>query len=180
LRNNPGGFLSSAQDVLGRFYSGVALYEQDGSGQMKQLNTVAGQADTHVGAITLVVLVNHSSASASEIVAGALRSERPDTILIGEQTFGKGSVQNIHPLSDGGSTRITFAHWLTPDKHAIHKVGIVPQYIVPDAAQADQLAPCVGDRQPPAGASLCGDSQLYAAIQFLTTGEVPAASAASN
>ncbi len=173
LRNNPGGYLSSAQDVLGRFYGGVALYEQDGAGTLKQLNTITGDADTHVGTIPLVVLLNGGSASASEIVAGALRIERPNTTLIGEKSYGKGSVQNIHQLSDGGSARITFAHWLTPDKSAIHEVGITPQYIVPYAEPADQLTPCVAERQPPPGQTLCGDSQLFAAIQLLSNGRSP-------
>lgn len=171
LRNNPGGFLTNAQEVLGRLYDGVALYEEDRDGHEQELRTIAGSSrafDT-----PLVVLINGGSASASEIVAGALRDERPNTYLLGEKSFGKGSVQNIHPLSDGGSARITIAHWLTPNKSAIHKIGITPQYVVPYAEDPANPAPCVADKRPPAGATSCFDSQLAAALKLLQTGQGP-------
>ena len=176
LRNNPGGFLLNAQDVLGRFYDGVALYEEDGAGKLQDLHTNAGARDVRAFDLPLVVLVNGGSASASEIVAGALRDARPATYLIGEKTFGKGSVQNIHALSDGGSARITIAHWLTPDKIAIHKLGITPQYIVPYAEDPASPAPCVAERRPPEGQTTCADTQLAAAIKLLATGQAPPAS----
>lgn len=173
LRNNPGGYLTNAQEVLGRFYDGVALVEQDRDGALKELRTISGDKNANAGALPLVVLVNANSASASEIVAGALRDERPDTFLMGEKTYGKGSVQNIHALSDSGSARVTFAHWLTPKKSVIHKVGITPQYVVPYTEDADASAPCVADRRPAEGKAACADSQLAWALKFLTTGEVP-------
>jgi carboxyl-terminal processing protease len=126
------------------------------------------------------VLVNGGSASASEIVAGALRDERSATYLMGEKTFGKGSVQNIHSLSDGGSARITIAHWLTPNKSEIHKLGITPQYLVPYAEDAASTVPCVANRQPPPGQTTCADSQLAGAIKLLTTGQAPPAVATST
>jgi carboxyl-terminal processing protease len=173
LRNNPGGFLLNAQDVLGRLYDGVALYEEDGAGKLQELRTNVGGNDVRAFDTPMAVLVNGGSASASEIVAGALRDARPATYLLGEKTFGKGSVQNIHALSDGGSARITIAHWLTPHKDAIHKIGITPQYFVPFAEDPASPAPCVADRTPPAGRSSCADTQLSAAIKLLTTGQVP-------
>lgn len=177
LRNNPGGYLQNAQEVLGRLYSGVALYEENGDGELEQLPTIGGQADASAFDLPIVVLVNGGSASASEIVAGALRDERSQTYLLGEKTFGKGSVQNIYTLSDGSSARITFAHWLTPSQERIHKAGIVPQYLVPYVEDKDTPAPCVADRQPAAGQTLCLDNQLYYAIRLLTTGDPPPASA---
>lgn len=179
LRNNPGGFLQNAQEVLGRLYDGVALYEEDGEGTLTALRTISGNGGTTARDVPIVVLVNGGSASASEIVAGALRDERPATYLLGEKTFGKGSVQNIYTLSDGSIARITFAHWLTPRKEQIHRIGIVPEYVVPYLEDNDTPAPCVADRQPAAGESLCPDNQLFYAIRLLTTGEPPPSSAAA-
>lgn len=173
LRNNPGGYLNSAREVLGRLYDGVALYEENRDGQFDALNTIAGGREVRVSEIPVVVLINGGSASASEIVAGALRDERQATYLLGEKTFGKGSVQNIYNLSDGGSARITVAHWLTPDKTAIHKLGITPEYIVPYAEDPASVVPCVADRQPPAGQATCADTQLAWAIRLLATGQAP-------
>ncbi len=173
LRNNPGGYLNSAREVLGRLYDGVALYEENRDGQFDALNTIAGTREVRVSEIPVVVLINGGSASASEIVAGALRDERQATYLLGEKTFGKGSVQNIHNLSDGGSARITIAHWLTPDKTTIHKLGITPEYIVPYAEDPASVVPCVADRQPLAGQAACADTQLAWAIRLLATGQAP-------
>lgn len=175
LRNNPGGFLQNAQDVLGRFYDGVALYEDKNAGDLIELGTKLGGRDTRAFDLPVAVLVNNGSASASEIVAGALRDRRQNVFLLGETTFGKGSVQNIHVLRDGGNARITMAHWLTPNKDEIHEIGITPQYLVPYSEDAASAAPCVADRQPPAGQSTCADSQLAWAIRLLTSGQAPPA-----
>ncbi len=171
LRNNPGGFLDQARAVLGRLYNGVALYEQNSRGELTEIRTVSG--DIRAFDVPIVVLVNGGSASASEIVAGALRDGRANVTLIGEKTFGKGSVQNIYNLSDGSSARITFAHWLTPARIEIDKVGITPQYVIPYAEDPEAQTLCVGDRQPPPGATTCADNQLFYAIRFLQTGESP-------
>ncbi len=171
LRNNPGGFLDQARAVLGRLYNGVALYEQNSRGELTEIRTVGG--DIRAFDTPIVVLVNGGSASASEIVAGALRDGRANVTLIGEKTFGKGSVQNIYNLSDGSSARITFAHWLTPARIEIDKVGITPQYVIPYAEDPETPTLCVGDRQPPPGATTCADNQLFYAIRLLQTGESP-------
>lgn len=175
LRNNPGGYLQNAQDVLGRFYSGVALFEEKRGGKVEELRSSGGPFHLRAPEVPLVVLVNGNTASASEIVAGALRDQRPSTYLLGEKTFGKGSVQQIHPLSDGGSARITIAHWLTPNRDAINKVGITPQYAVPYAEDAESAVPCVAERQPAPGQTSCADSQLAWALRVLTRGETPPA-----
>lgn len=173
LRNNPGGFLTTAQEVLGRFYEGVALYEQMSDGSMQELHTISAPQEVQVFDLPLLVLVNGNSASASEIVAGALRDERPNTTLLGEKSFGKGSVQNIHRLADGSSARITIAHWLTPDRQEIHKVGITPEYVVPASQDAQYAVPCVAESVPPEGQDMCSDAQLSWGLQVLTTGATP-------
>jgi carboxyl-terminal processing protease len=172
LRNNPGGYLTTAQEVLGRFYDGVALYERENGGIVKELRTIQGPADTRLYDLPMVVLINGGSASAAEIVAGALRDSRSDTTLLGEQSFGKGSVQNIHQLSDGSSARITIAHWLTPSREEIHRVGITPQYEVAASEEPQYSVPCVAERQPPEGRGDCSDAQLASGLQLLA-GEVP-------
>jgi carboxyl-terminal processing protease len=173
LRNNPGGFLQNAQEVLGRFYYGVALYEDKNNQDLEELWTKTGPSDTRAFDTPMVVLVNNGSASASEIVAGALGEKRPNTFLLGETTYGKGSVQNIHALSDGSNARITIAHWLTPDKTEIHKIGITPQYVVPYAEDATSAVPCVADHRPAEGQVACADSQLAWAIKLLVSGQAP-------
>jgi len=173
LRGNPGGYLQNAQDVLGRFYDGVALYEDKNGQQLEELRTKGGPGDTRAYDTPMVVLVNSGSASASEIVAGALRDSRPHTALLGERTYGKGSVQNIHQLSDGSSARITIAHWLTPNRSEIHKIGITPQYVVPYDEGPDHTVPCVADRRPPDGQITCADSQLSWALRLLSSGQAP-------
>jgi carboxyl-terminal processing protease len=173
LRNNPGGFLNTAQEVLGRFYDGPALYERWSDGSMEELRTMRGADDVRIPDMPVVVLVNGRSASASEIVAGALRDERPDTLLLGEQSFGKGSVQNIHRLSDGSSTRITIAHWFTPDQHEIHEVGIAPDHVVLPAHEPQYAVPCTEGMQPLEGQEMCSDAQLSWALRVLTSDETP-------
>ena len=168
LRNNPGGLLTSAQETLGHFYIGPALYEVDHQGQEKQLDTIPAASDVQIGDIPMVVLINANTASASEIVAGALRDKRIHTILLGEKTFGKGSVQHIFPLKDSGNVRVTFAHWFTPNHTVIHGEGISPdQLLVYNDTPGSPVA-CIAERQPAPGEQLCHDNQLFAAIQQLT------------
>lgn len=170
LRNNSGGFLTTAQEVLGRFYDGVALYEEERSGVNKELRTITAPANRRLYGIPMVVLVNGGSASAAEVVAGALRDVRPNTVLLGEKTFGKGSVQNIYPLRDGSSVRITIARWLTPSGEAINGVGIIPEHVVPAANDPIYQVPCVPDRPNDTG---CADAQLYWALKLLRDGTPP-------
>jgi carboxyl-terminal processing protease len=179
LRNNPGGYLTTAQEVLGRFYEGVALYEEERDGVVKELRTISAPDDTRLFDLPMVVLINGGSASAAEIVAGALRDERPNTTLLGETSFGKGSVQNIHQLRDGSSARITIARWLTPDRDAIHRLGITPEYEVVASEEPQFTVPCVAEKQPPAGLASCSDAQLSWGLSLLQ-GSAPPPPAASN
>ncbi len=171
LRNNPGGLLLTAQDVLGRFLpDGTALIQEFGDGRTQ---TVAVRRDGNAPAAfdtPMVVLVNGSSASASEIVAGALR-DRNRATLLGEKTFGKGSVQSVETLSGGASARITIAHWFTPNGDGIHHKGIDPQYYVP-LVQDDHYRVVLPQRRAGDPAEV-KDAQLWWAIQTLTTNERP-------
>jgi carboxyl-terminal processing protease len=128
LRNNSGGLLQTAIDVAGQFLSdGVVLYEQRRDQEEKSYPVRPGGKATD---IPLVVLVNAGTASASEIVAGAIQdSDRG--ILIGESTFGKGSVQLVYDLSDESSLHVTVAHWFTPNRHEITGNGLAPDIVVP-------------------------------------------------
>ena len=123
LRDNGGGLLDAAVDVTSQFLrEGVVLYE-DRRGQPEKFYSVkkGGLALD----LPLVVLVNGGTASASEIVAGALRDYERGS-LIGERTFGKGSVQLVYDLSDQSSLHVTVARWLTPDRHRIDGEGLIP------------------------------------------------------
>ncbi len=124
LRDNPGGLLRTAIQVTGEFLNpgAVVLYEQQATHQLRPYRVrsigVARQ-------IPLVVLVNERSASASEIVAGAL-AHYDRAVIIGQRTYGKGTVQLPHDLTDGSQLRVTIARWLTPGKESISDVGISP------------------------------------------------------
>lgn len=173
LRNNPGGFLTTAQEVLGRFYDGVALYEEENGEVIKELRTIGGPEDLRLYDQPMVVLINGGSASAAEIVAGALRDKRPNTSLMGEKSFGKGSVQNIHQLRDGSSARITIAQWFTPNRSEIHRIGITPQYQVAASEDPQYAVPCVVDRRPSEGQSSCSDAQLLWGLRLLVEATPP-------
>ena len=130
LRNNGGGYLLTAVEVSSEFISAgdVVLYEDYGTEEgLKEFNAYKGGLATK---IPLVLLINQGAASASEIVAGAIQDHERGP-LVGETTFGKGSVQNWIELSDNqGAVRVTIARWLTPDKRQIHGEGLTPDYQV--------------------------------------------------
>jgi carboxyl-terminal processing protease len=124
LRNNGGGYLNTAIEVASQFLNtDVVLYEEYGTGEMKTFHTNSGGIAKD---IPMVVLINGGSASASEIVAGALQ-DTGRAKLVGEKSYGKGSVQNWIPLDNQeGAVRITIARWLTPDKRQINEKGLEP------------------------------------------------------
>jgi carboxyl-terminal processing protease len=124
LRGNGGGFLSTAIEVASEFIpDGVIMTEHFGDGEVQTYNAQAGGLATD---IPMVVLIDAGSASASEIVAGAIQ-DRGRGKLVGETSFGKGSVQNWVPLeSDGGAVRVTIARWYTPGGRLIDKTGLQP------------------------------------------------------
>lgn len=129
LRNNPGGLLSSAVDVASQFLPPrrLVVYTKDRSGEKVEYQSSGNRP--YYDKIPMVVLVNQGSASASEIVAGALKDWNR-AVLIGVQTFGKGSVQSVIPLSDGSGIRLTTARYYTPRGISIQNTGITPDIIV--------------------------------------------------
>lgn len=132
LRDNGGGLLQAAIDVCSQFIGeGVVLYEQKRNNQEK-FHPV--DPKDPVVDLPLIVLVNRSTASASEIVAGAIQDWRRG-LLVGEKTFGKGSVQLIYDLSDGSSLHVTSARWLTPHRHLIDEAGLAPDVEIALTAQ---------------------------------------------
>ena len=138
LRGNPGGLVSAAVEISDMWLSdGNILIEQRANGSE---NIFTADAETVRDDAPLIILVDRDSASSSEIVAGALRDNGRAT-LVGETTFGKGSVQLIHELSDQSSLHVTNAQWLTPNRVRITERGLNPD--VPVAEGADPLAEAI-------------------------------------
>jgi carboxyl-terminal processing protease len=196
LRENPGGLLEQAGQVCEKFLPrGQLIVSTEGRGPTPRSEYRANGHGKRID-LPMVVLVNGNSASASEIVAGCLQDLQPIThaIIVGEQTFGKGSVQSILPLSDGSALRLTTAKYYTPSHRVIHERGITPDIIVPmseedeqnlrymhmtgamealDAGQREKVA-AVKDRQLDRAMDLLKGILLYAA-----RGPVPARVAAA-
>jgi len=129
LRWNPGGLLEQAVDVCAKFLpKGQLVVTTEGRDAAENKRRYAMGHD-ELEDLPLVVLVNLSSASASEIVAGCLQDLKR-AIILGETTFGKGSVQSILPMEDGSALRLTTAKYFTPSHKVIHKVGITPDVVV--------------------------------------------------
>jgi carboxyl-terminal processing protease len=129
LRNNPGGLLTSAVEVTEKFVEDGKLVVYTEGRVRNQNMRFSAHAKKAYSTIPMVVLVNQGSASASEIVAGALQ-DYGRAIVVGVQTFGKGSVQTIIPLSDGSGLRLTTAKYFTPKGRSIHGKGITPDIVV--------------------------------------------------
>lgn len=150
LRGNPGGLLTSATEVTSAFIEeGVILYELFGDGTERNFPADGSYYGLEV---PVVLLVDQTSASASELLAGALQDNGLATV-VGDVTFGKGTVQVINQLSNGGGLRLTIAEWLTPNRNSIEGVGIQPDIVVPITEDFDF------ERD--------GDIQLQAALDFL-------------
>jgi len=136
VRNNPGGLLSSVIDVVSLFITdGLVLYEVDGSGHRTDHKS---SGDGEFADFPMVLLANGFSASASEILAGALQDyERAP--VIGDTTFGKGSVNILRRLENGGGLYLTFAKWFTPNGRPIEGTGVDPdlEIVSRDAQKAD-------------------------------------------
>lgn len=130
LRNNGGGYLNTSVEVASQFLGdGVVLYEQYGDGKRTTYKVMPGGLATDPK-IPMVVLINEGTASASEIVSGALQ-DTGRAKLVGVTSYGKGSVQNWIALNgNNGAVRITIAKWLTPKEHTIHKIGLTPDVYV--------------------------------------------------
>lgn len=134
LRNNTGGLLQESIQVANAFVgSGPLVYEINKQGE----NVFNAEPDRLLTGLPLAVLVNGYTASGAELVAGAIQDEERG-ILIGQKTYGKGTVQQIFPLSDQSSLHVTSAEWLTPGRHALDMVGLEPDIsMIPDAQGRD-------------------------------------------
>jgi len=133
LRNNPGGFLDVSVEVANEFLDGGLIVEErfkDG-----KIIPFSADGDGRLSQIPVIVLINEGSASAAEIVAGALRDNNR-AILIGQPTYGKGSVQEVEEFGDGSALRITVAHWFMPSGKPISENGIRPDILVKDEEES--------------------------------------------
>ena len=149
LRGNPGGYLQSAIDVASQFIKdGPVAYERGKDGKDQEFDSTGNGAWTDG---PLVVLIDKGSASASEIVSGAIQ-DRKRAPLLGDTSFGKGSVQSVHELSDQSSIHVTIAEWLTPSKRQITGKGLTPDIAIPISPD-DQKAG--------------NDTQLQEAVKYL-------------
>jgi len=158
LRDNPGGFLQSAVSIASYFLPAgkVIVTENFGENINDEVFRSRGREIQSFNPQNLVVLVNNGSASASEILAGALKDHGVATV-IGGQTFGKGSVQELIELDNGASLKVTVARWLTPNGVSISEGGLTPDVVI-GRTPAERFA---GD-----------DPQKDAAIRFLNGEEV--------
>jgi carboxyl-terminal processing protease len=130
LRGDPGGYVTAARKIASQFISsGVVFWEQDGKGNQLPTDALGDGVATNPD-VRVVVLIDGGSASASEIVAGALQDSRRAT-LVGQQSFGKGTIQEWQQLTgQAGAFKLTIARWLTPDKRWIHGTGLTPDVVV--------------------------------------------------
>jgi carboxyl-terminal processing protease len=171
LRNNPGGLLESARKVASKFVpAGELIVSTEGRDVAQKLvyRSDRGKKRTY----PVVLLVNNGSASASEIVAGALQDLKR-AVLVGETTFGKGSVQSILPLPDGSAVRLTTAKYYTPSHKVIHEHGVTPDILVPVTEEEERklmeqrsranLPPEEGEKPP----EKVADAQLDRAVDVI-------------
>lgn len=166
LRDNPGGYLNEAVNTASLFMkNGTVLLEQDSSGKRTPVLVTGNTVDT---TDTLVVLINGNSASAAEIVSGALHDNQRAT-LIGETTFGTGTVLQQFTLSDGSALLLGTQEWLTPKGNFIRDKGIAPNITVKLPANATPLTPSDENNGNMTQAQILqsGDTQLAAAIKYL-------------
>ncbi|MFW5884750.1 MAG: S41 family peptidase [Patescibacteria group bacterium] len=124
LRNNPGGYLNIAVEMASKFIprGELVVQERKSNGKVDEFKALGG---ANLEELPVVVLINEGSASASEILAGALRDQK-ESLLVGEKSFGKGSVQQLKKLKDGSSLKVTIAEWLTPNGDSINEEGLNP------------------------------------------------------
>jgi len=125
LRGDPGGYLNTAVDLVGQFVTEGAVLIERGRNGRDVVHNVETDAEALAPDVPLIVLVDGGSASASEVVSGALQDHQR-ALILGSQTFGKGSMQIFEPLSNGGVAHVTIARWFTPSGRSIQDVGVTP------------------------------------------------------
>jgi carboxyl-terminal processing protease len=165
LRNNPGGVLQAAIDVADAFLEGGLIVRGNGRIRQAQFEQFARPGDV-LEDVPLVVLINAASASGSEIVAGALK-DHGRAELVGERSFGKGSVQSVVPLGAGSALKLTTAHYLTPSGTTINGRGIEPDTLVEFANDPRAQYDGAGGR-----VAIAEDLQLRQALQSLGYGAI--------
>ena len=153
LRNNPGGLLTQAINVTDFFLNDGEIVSTKGRKASENRRFFAKKGDKVKGK-PLIILINNGSASASEIVAGALKDHKR-AILLGENTYGKGSVQSIIPLSDGGGMRLTISKYYLPSGQSISEIGVSPDILVEEESEDFKI-------------NSVSDNQLNYAIKLLT------------
>ena len=165
LRNNPGGLLSEAVDVAGEFLpaDSVVVLRQDAQGDVSEERTATDATPTM---LPVIVLVNEGSASASEIVSGALQDHERAT-LVGETTFGTGTVLNEFGLSDGSAILLATEQWLTPDGRIIWREGIVPDETVELTGPVQLIVPETADDLTAEALLAVEDGQVLRALELL-------------
>ncbi|HEY9087400.1 MAG TPA: S41 family peptidase [Anaerolineaceae bacterium] len=164
LRNNPGGLLQEAVAVASQFLAdGYVMQEKNASGRVTPVEVVPGGEGT---SLPLVVLINQGSASASEIVAGALQDANRAR-LVGETTFGTGTVLNQFNLSDGSALLLATEEWLTPEGRVIWHKGIDPDEPVALEEGAFPINPYSLSSMRPEEVASSGDAQLIKALEML-------------
>ena len=197
VRNNPGGLLDQAVAITDLFLDGGLVVSTRGRRPQDELQFTAEKTATEPD-YPVVVLINEGSASASEILAGALQDHRR-ALIVGVTSFGKGSVQALIPLSNGGGLRLTTAYYYTPNGHCLQARGIIPDLVVPQgqwqtsaagppvreadlpqptAVRPAELYPQITTSDPADTELLRQDFQLFSAINLLIgcqrlTGETP-------
>ncbi|HZZ85711.1 MAG TPA: S41 family peptidase [Anaeromyxobacteraceae bacterium] len=191
LRNDPGGLLDQAVRVVDRFLrSGVIVSTEGRDKRSVEVERAHGKGTEPP--YPMIVLVNRGSASASEVVAGALQ-DHGRAVIMGTQTFGKGSVQTIIDLEDGSGIKLTIARYYTPKHRSIQELGITPDVVVPEAAPVARREEIQGERElkghfrnEAAGAAghdpaqaAAADHQLSTAIDYLRAVEIFKAAAPS-
>jgi carboxyl-terminal processing protease len=134
MRRNPGGLLDQAIAVADLFLGDVPIVQTTGR-RAEDRQIYSGRSGEIVAGLPMVVLIDGGSASASEIVAGALKDHRR-AVLVGQKSFGKGSVQTVMPLSEGGM-RVTTSRYLRPSTQTVDKVGITPDIVTEPAESGD-------------------------------------------
>ncbi len=138
VRNNPGGLLNSAVDVCAQFLPpNTTVVSTQGRVASQQNDYATSSSSKQRPRFPLAVLINQGSASGAEIVAGAMKDLKRG-ILVGETTFGKGSVQNVMQLPDGSALRLTTAKYYTPSKQVIHAQGVAPNITVPLTSEQER------------------------------------------
>ncbi len=164
LRNSPGGYVDQAVRTASQFLSsGIVYIERDRDGNQKPVRVQGKGTATD---IPMVTLVNAGTASASEILAGALQDNGRSKV-VGERTFGTGTVLSLFQLKDGSALYLGTSEWLTPKGKAIRNNGIEPDIEVPLASDASPLVPGAIKRMSWEQVTLSGDSQLLKALDLL-------------